>query len=65
MGEERGIPEEGTDAAKYGGVKQYTALSKLGMAGTEGRKKKPTGHENRGRDKANHRRVLEESVFIL
>ena len=35
VGEERGIPEEGMDAAKQGGVKQHIALSKLGKARTE------------------------------
>ena len=64
VGEERGIPEEGMDAAKQGGVKQHIALSKLGKARTEGRKKKTTGHEYGGRHRESHR-ILGESVFIL
>lgn len=50
MGEERGIPEEGTDVAKSGGVQRHRVLGKTGMARKEGSKKKRTGHEHGGRD---------------
>lgn len=40
----RGI-SEGTGVARWGGVKQHTALGETGMAGTEGREKAPTGPE--------------------
>lgn len=40
MGKKRGIPEEGTDVARQGGVIQYRDLGKAGMAETESRKKK-------------------------
>lgn len=49
VGEDRGIPEEGMDAAKQGGVKQHRALTKLGKARTGGRKEKTIGHEYGGR----------------
>lgn len=52
------------DAAKQGGVKQHIALSKLGKARTEGRKKKITGHAYGGRHRENHG-ILGESVFTL
>lgn len=42
MGEKRGIPEEGADVARQGGVIQHRALGKAGMARTERRKKKKT-----------------------
>lgn len=64
MGEERDIPEEGTDVATPGGVQHHRALGKIGMVGTEG-SEKPTRHEKGGRDKTNLEGFWKGLPFIL
>lgn len=64
MGEERGIPEVGTDVARSGGVKPCTALGKIGMAGTGG---KSNRHQDVSMDAGtgpSHRRFWKGSAFV-
>lgn len=65
VGEERGIPEVGTDVARSGGVKPYTALGKTGMAGTGG---ESNHHQDVSMDAGtgpSHRRFFKGSAFVL
>lgn len=55
VGQKRGIPEKGRDEARPGGVKEYTALSKFRMDGTEGRKKKQKDKNMEAEAESNHK----------
>lgn len=65
MGEKRDIPEKGRDVGSPGGAKEYTALSKFGMAGTEDRKKSQQDKNMEAETGSNHKVLRRACLYAI